>query len=110
MKRALHRINWIFSVQVNETRTHDFDCCLTVPLMAAAGDRLVLVVCRNPNTHPMLDCSPQPHTPTWHLIQEEEEEGGEEGRERENGDVRELAVISPPTPSLTPIPTILKTL
>ncbi|EEC03692.1 glutamate receptor interacting protein, putative, partial [Ixodes scapularis] len=33
-------------LQVNETRTHDFDCCLTVPLMAAAGDRVELIVSR----------------------------------------------------------------
>ncbi|RZF34225.1 hypothetical protein LSTR_LSTR010545 [Laodelphax striatellus] len=33
-------------LQVNDTRTDDFDCCLTVPLVAAAGDRLTLVVSR----------------------------------------------------------------
>ncbi|XP_022253084.1 glutamate receptor-interacting protein 1-like [Limulus polyphemus] len=33
-------------LQVNNTKTHDFDCCLTVPLIAAAGDRIELVVSR----------------------------------------------------------------
>ena len=33
--RPLDRI-----LQINETRTHDFDCCLAVPLIAAAGDRV----------------------------------------------------------------------
>ncbi|GAB6020230.1 hypothetical protein CHUAL_002950 [Chamberlinius hualienensis] len=37
-------------LQVNDTKTHDFDCCLTVPLIAAAGDRINLVVVRNPST------------------------------------------------------------
>lgn len=36
------------SVQVNDTRTYDFDCCLTVPLIAAAGESITLVVGRNP--------------------------------------------------------------
>ncbi|KAJ9589081.1 hypothetical protein L9F63_017626, partial [Diploptera punctata] len=34
-------------LQVNETRTHDFDCCLTVPLIASAGEKLELTVARN---------------------------------------------------------------
>nr|CAD7405830.1 unnamed protein product [Timema cristinae] len=33
-------------LQVNETRTNDFDCCLTVPLIASAGDKLELTVIR----------------------------------------------------------------
>ncbi|KPJ15876.1 Glutamate receptor-interacting protein 2 [Papilio machaon] len=33
-------------LQVNGTRTVDYDCCLTVPLIAAAGDRLEIVVQR----------------------------------------------------------------
>ncbi|XP_058445498.1 glutamate receptor-interacting protein 1 [Malaya genurostris] len=33
-------------VQVNGTKTHDFDCCLTVPLIAAAGDKIDLVLQR----------------------------------------------------------------
>ncbi|KAK6619093.1 hypothetical protein RUM44_003475 [Polyplax serrata] len=35
-------------IQVNKTYTQDFDCCLTVPLIASAGDCLVLLVARNP--------------------------------------------------------------
>ncbi|CAH0555415.1 unnamed protein product [Brassicogethes aeneus] len=35
-------------VQVNDTKTQDFDCCLTVPLIASAGDRIELVIARNP--------------------------------------------------------------
>ncbi|XP_060527881.1 glutamate receptor-interacting protein 2 isoform X2 [Cylas formicarius] len=35
-------------VQVNDTKTVEFDCCLTVPLIASAGDRLELIVARNP--------------------------------------------------------------
>ncbi|KAH6922164.1 hypothetical protein HPB50_009922 [Hyalomma asiaticum] len=33
-------------LQVNETKTHDYDCCLTVPLMASAGDSVELIVSR----------------------------------------------------------------
>ncbi|XP_076350967.1 glutamate receptor-interacting protein 1-like isoform X2 [Tachypleus tridentatus] len=33
-------------LQVNNTKTQDFDCCLTVPLIAAVGDRIELLVCR----------------------------------------------------------------
>ncbi|XP_075525445.1 glutamate receptor interacting protein isoform X1 [Dermacentor variabilis] len=33
-------------LQVNETKTHDYDCCLTVPLMASAGDAVELIVSR----------------------------------------------------------------
>lgn len=29
-------------------RTRDFDCCLAVPLITEAGDRLELVISRNP--------------------------------------------------------------
>lgn len=35
-------------VQVNDTCTVDFDCCLTVPLIASAGDRIDLMVERDP--------------------------------------------------------------
>ncbi|XP_047474021.1 glutamate receptor-interacting protein 2-like isoform X4 [Penaeus chinensis] len=95
-------------LQVNDTRTHDFDCCLTVPLMAAAGDRLVLVVSRNPHANPTLDFSSEIHSPTWHDIDEGEEDEAM-GEKDELGD-RELESYSSPTPSFTPIPTILKTL
>ncbi|XP_031627777.1 glutamate receptor-interacting protein 2 isoform X2 [Contarinia nasturtii] len=33
-------------VQVNDTKTKDFDCCLTVPLIASAGDKIELIVQR----------------------------------------------------------------
>lgn len=33
-------------LQINDTRTHDFDCCLAVPLIAGAGDKLELLVAR----------------------------------------------------------------
>lgn len=36
------------AVQVNHVRTRDFDCCLAVPLITEAGDRLELVISRNP--------------------------------------------------------------
>uniref|UniRef100_A0AAX7UBV2 PDZ domain-containing protein n=1 Tax=Astatotilapia calliptera TaxID=8154 RepID=A0AAX7UBV2_ASTCA len=35
-------------LQVNHVRTRDFDCCLAVPLITEAGDRLELVISRNP--------------------------------------------------------------
>ncbi|XP_072328206.1 glutamate receptor-interacting protein 2 isoform X4 [Scyliorhinus torazame] len=35
-------------LQVNHIRTRDFDCCLTVPLISESGDRLDLVISRNP--------------------------------------------------------------
>ena len=31
-------------LQINQTRTTDFDCCLAVPLIAAAGDKIDLLV------------------------------------------------------------------
>lgn len=33
-------------LKVNETKTVDFDCCLTVPLIATAGDKIDLIVQR----------------------------------------------------------------
>uniref|UniRef100_A0A8C0GA71 Glutamate receptor interacting protein 2 n=1 Tax=Chelonoidis abingdonii TaxID=106734 RepID=A0A8C0GA71_CHEAB len=35
-------------LQVNRIRTRDFDCCLAVPLISDAGDKLDLVISRNP--------------------------------------------------------------
>ncbi|KAM8931117.1 glutamate receptor-interacting protein 2 [Pelodytes ibericus] len=35
-------------LQVNHVRTRDFDCCLAVPLLSDAGDRLDLVISRAP--------------------------------------------------------------
>ncbi|XP_060765749.1 glutamate receptor-interacting protein 2 [Neoarius graeffei] len=47
-------------LQVNHVRTRDFDCCLAVPLITEAGDKLELVVSRNPLAQPgvgqPLDC------------------------------------------------------
>ncbi|XP_061074796.1 glutamate receptor-interacting protein 2 [Conger conger] len=37
-------------LQVNHVRTRDFDCCLAVPLITEAGDKLELVISRNPLT------------------------------------------------------------
>ncbi|XP_068237802.1 glutamate receptor-interacting protein 2 isoform X2 [Palaemon carinicauda] len=93
-------------LQVNDTRTHDFDCCLTVPLMAAAGDRMVLVVSRNPHVNPTLDFSSDMNCPLWNDIEEGEEEEilGEKELEEDN------EPYSTVTSSFTPIPTILKTL
>lgn len=34
--------------QVNHVRTRDFDCCLVVPLIAESGNKLELVISRNP--------------------------------------------------------------
>uniref|UniRef100_A0A2S2NU89 Glutamate receptor-interacting protein 2 n=1 Tax=Schizaphis graminum TaxID=13262 RepID=A0A2S2NU89_SCHGA len=36
-------------IQVNNTRTDDSDCCLTVPLVASAGDKITLTVERRNN-------------------------------------------------------------
>lgn len=35
-----------FNLQVNGTKTLDFDCCLTVPLIAASGEKINLIVQR----------------------------------------------------------------
>uniref|UniRef100_A0A8C0B3Z7 Glutamate receptor interacting protein 2 n=1 Tax=Buteo japonicus TaxID=224669 RepID=A0A8C0B3Z7_9AVES len=35
-------------LQVNRIRTRDFDCCLAVPLISEAGEKLDLVISRNP--------------------------------------------------------------
>ncbi|XP_051550367.1 glutamate receptor-interacting protein 2-like isoform X1 [Myxocyprinus asiaticus] len=39
-------------LQVNHVRTREFDCCLAVPLITEAGDKLELVISRNPLTQP----------------------------------------------------------
>ncbi|XP_065203525.1 glutamate receptor-interacting protein 2 [Planococcus citri] len=41
-------------LQVNNTHTEDFDCCLTVPLIAAAGEKITLTVKRK-NRAPSVD-------------------------------------------------------
>ncbi|RXM98746.1 Glutamate receptor-interacting protein 1 [Acipenser ruthenus] len=35
-------------LQINHMRTRDFDCCLVVPLIAESGNKLDLVISRNP--------------------------------------------------------------
>lgn len=35
-------------IQINHVRTRDFDCCLVVPLIAESGNKLELVISRNP--------------------------------------------------------------
>uniref|UniRef100_A0A3B1KK04 Glutamate receptor interacting protein 2 n=1 Tax=Astyanax mexicanus TaxID=7994 RepID=A0A3B1KK04_ASTMX len=61
-------------LQVNHVRTRDFDCCLAVPLITEAGDKLELVISRNPLAQPNmgqpgmgqpLDCHSLP-TPVVH--------------------------------------------
>uniref|UniRef100_A0A3Q2XZQ0 Glutamate receptor interacting protein 2 n=1 Tax=Hippocampus comes TaxID=109280 RepID=A0A3Q2XZQ0_HIPCM len=61
-------------LQVNHVRTRDFDCCLAVPLITEAGDRLELVISRNPappprptrtHTHRPAPSSPTP-APSTH--------------------------------------------
>lgn len=37
------------TIQVNDTKTKDFDCCLTVPLIASAGDKIELILQRPAN-------------------------------------------------------------
>ncbi|KAM6954633.1 glutamate receptor-interacting protein 1 isoform 2-T2 [Aplochiton taeniatus] len=39
-------------LQVNHVRTRDFDCCLVVPLIAESGNKLELVISRNPVSNP----------------------------------------------------------
>uniref|UniRef100_A0A8C7G6L7 Glutamate receptor interacting protein 2 n=1 Tax=Oncorhynchus kisutch TaxID=8019 RepID=A0A8C7G6L7_ONCKI len=41
-------------LQVNHVRTRDFDCCLAVPLITEAGDKLELVISRNPLAQDLL--------------------------------------------------------
>uniref|UniRef100_A0A8C0B3B7 Glutamate receptor interacting protein 2 n=1 Tax=Buteo japonicus TaxID=224669 RepID=A0A8C0B3B7_9AVES len=45
-------------LQVNRIRTRDFDCCLAVPLISEAGEKLDLVISRNP-----LALAPCPQSP-----------------------------------------------
>ncbi|TRY57553.1 hypothetical protein DNTS_023497 [Danionella cerebrum] len=37
-------------LQINHVRTRDFDCCLVVPLIAESGNKLELVISRNPTS------------------------------------------------------------
>ncbi|XP_028809862.1 glutamate receptor-interacting protein 1 isoform X12 [Denticeps clupeoides] len=48
-------------LQINHVRTRDFDCCLVVPLIAESGNKLDLVISRNPvTTQPMSDLTQLP--------------------------------------------------
>uniref|UniRef100_A0A8C7MA78 Glutamate receptor interacting protein 2 n=1 Tax=Oncorhynchus kisutch TaxID=8019 RepID=A0A8C7MA78_ONCKI len=49
-------------LQVNHVRTRDFDCCLAVPLITEAGDKLELVISRNPLAQQLRSHSPAPWT------------------------------------------------
>jgi len=42
-------------LQINETRTHEFDCCLAVPLIAAAGEKLELLITRTNGSNDTID-------------------------------------------------------
>uniref|UniRef100_A0A8C6MCT6 Glutamate receptor interacting protein 2 n=1 Tax=Nothobranchius furzeri TaxID=105023 RepID=A0A8C6MCT6_NOTFU len=55
-------------LQVNHVRTRDFDCCLAVPLITEAGDRLELVISRNPmaNDNPEDNNNTLDHPPSHH--------------------------------------------
>lgn len=57
---VIQYIKLLLHSQVNHVRTRDFDCCLAVPLITEAGDKLELVVSRNPLAQPgvgqPLDC------------------------------------------------------
>uniref|UniRef100_A0A803TRI0 Glutamate receptor interacting protein 1 n=1 Tax=Anolis carolinensis TaxID=28377 RepID=A0A803TRI0_ANOCA len=47
-------------LQVNHVRTRDFDCCLVVPLIAESGNKLELVISRNPIASQKIDGSSSP--------------------------------------------------
>lgn len=40
-------------LQINDARTNEFDCCLAVPLIAAAGDKIELLVARTTKVFPL---------------------------------------------------------
>lgn len=42
-------------LQINDTRTTDFDCCLAVPLIAAAGEKIELLVARTTRVYMLRD-------------------------------------------------------
>ena len=42
-------------LQINETRTHEFDCCLAVPLIAASGEKLELLITRTNGSNDTID-------------------------------------------------------
>uniref|UniRef100_A0A8B9LTJ8 Glutamate receptor interacting protein 1 n=1 Tax=Astyanax mexicanus TaxID=7994 RepID=A0A8B9LTJ8_ASTMX len=48
-------------LQINHVRTRDFDCCLVVPLIAESGNKLDLVISRNPTSVPGSDLNQLPN-------------------------------------------------
>lgn len=46
--KLLVSLRAFFLFQINHVRTRDFDCCLVVPLIAESGNKLDLVISRNP--------------------------------------------------------------
>ncbi|XP_035384120.1 glutamate receptor-interacting protein 1 isoform X2 [Electrophorus electricus] len=48
-------------LQINHVRTRDFDCCLVVPLIAESGNKLDLVISRNPVSAPPSELNQQPN-------------------------------------------------
>ncbi|XP_066489302.1 glutamate receptor-interacting protein 1 isoform X3 [Tiliqua scincoides] len=52
-------------LQVNHVRTRDFDCCLVVPLIAESGNKLELVISRNPLASQKLSSEQQTFPGEW---------------------------------------------
>ncbi|XP_072529217.1 glutamate receptor-interacting protein 1 isoform X3 [Salminus brasiliensis] len=48
-------------LQINHVRTRDFDCCLVVPLIAESGNKLDLVISRNPASMPPSELNQLPN-------------------------------------------------
>ncbi|XP_066523816.1 glutamate receptor-interacting protein 1 isoform X8 [Hoplias malabaricus] len=48
-------------LQINHVRTRDFDCCLVVPLIAESGNKLDLVISRNPVSVPPSELNQLPN-------------------------------------------------
>ncbi|XP_017551308.1 glutamate receptor-interacting protein 1 isoform X4 [Pygocentrus nattereri] len=48
-------------LQINHVRTRDFDCCLVVPLIAESGNKLDLVISRNPVSMPPSELNQLPN-------------------------------------------------
>lgn len=51
--------------KVNHVRTRDFDCCLVVPLIAESGNKLELVISRNPLASQKLSSEQQTFPGDW---------------------------------------------
>ena len=50
-------------LQIDGTKTNDFDCCLAVPLIAAAEDRIQLVISRSTKAIVTFNAQAFPHLP-----------------------------------------------